>query len=87
MRGMKEGRVIDFPLKMSPEEKQLIDAPHQQVNSIILVSRSGTGKTTCMLYKIWGLWRVHHEYGKKNIHKVLFITASATLKRQVRLER
>ena len=42
----------DFPFKEWPKEHDIINMPHGKV-SILLLGRSGTGKTTCCLYRLW----------------------------------
>ena len=42
----------DFPFKEWPKEHDIINMP-QGRESILLLGRSGTGKTTCCLYRLW----------------------------------
>ena len=42
----------DFPIKVSPEEYDIINMPQGKC-SILLLGRSGTGKTTVCLYRMW----------------------------------
>ena len=42
----------DFPFKEWPKEHDIINLPHNK-EAILLVGRSGTGKTTCCLYRLW----------------------------------
>jgi hypothetical protein len=42
----------DFPFKEWPKEHDIISMPQGKV-SILLLGRSGTGKTTCCLYRLW----------------------------------
>ena len=42
----------DFPFKGWPKEHDIISKPHGE-KSILLLGRSGTGKTTCCLYRMW----------------------------------
>ena len=42
----------DFPFKEWPKEHDIINMPQGKV-SILLLGRSGTGKTTCCLYRLW----------------------------------
>ena len=41
----------DFPFKEWPKEHDIINMP--QGKAILLLGRSGTGKTTCCLYRLW----------------------------------
>lgn len=42
----------DFPFKEWPKEYDIINTPANK-ESILLLGRSGTGKTTCCLYRLW----------------------------------
>ena len=42
----------DFPFKEWPKEHDIINLPHCK-ETVLLVGRSGTGKTTCCLYRLW----------------------------------
>ncbi len=42
----------DFPYKEWPKEHDIISMPQGKA-SILLLGRSGTGKTTCCLYRLW----------------------------------
>ncbi|KAL4457799.1 hypothetical protein ABPG75_012664 [Micractinium tetrahymenae] len=55
-------------------------APHPP-QSLILLGRSGTGKTTCAVFRMFDHWRRAFEAGEP-LHQV-FVTVSATLKDQV----
>jgi hypothetical protein len=51
------------------------------------LGRSGTGKTTCGLYRIYSQWlasRLQQRMGEAPTHtSIVFVTASATLQAQV----
>ena len=57
---------LDFPIKVWPKEYEIISL--DDTKPILLLGRSGTGKTTCCLYRLWNEFRnfwdpdVHHEY-------------------------
>ena len=74
---------VEFPFKVSPAESSAIKLVPDPPAPVILVGRSGTGKTTCMVYRMWANWircsLNHHE----PFHQI-FITASKTLTEQVR---
>ena len=42
----------DFPFKEWPKEHDIINMP-QNREAVLLLGRSGTGKTTCCLYRLW----------------------------------
>ena len=44
---------IDFPFRVTEEEHDIINFEPSPQSSIILIGRSGTGKTTCILYRLW----------------------------------
>ena len=44
---------IDFPFRVTEEEHDIINFEPTPHSSIILIGRSGTGKTTCILYRLW----------------------------------
>ena len=44
---------IDFPFRVTEEEYDIINFEPTPQSSIILIGRSGTGKTTCILYRLW----------------------------------
>ena len=46
----------DFPYKEWPKEHTIISLP-QNRESILLLGRSGTGKTTCCLFRMWNQFR------------------------------
>ena len=49
----------DFPFKGWPKEHDIINL--DQNESILLLGRSGTGKTTCCLYRLWNQFRCYWE--------------------------
>ena len=49
----------DFPFKEWPKEHDIITLP--QDSPILLIGRSGTGKTTCCLYRLWNEFRMYWE--------------------------
>ncbi len=44
---------VDFPFRVTEEEHDIINFEPSPKSSIILIGRSGTGKTTCILYRLW----------------------------------
>ena len=48
----------DFPFKEWPKEHEIINLP-QDTESILLLGRSGTGKTTCCLYRLWNEFKAY----------------------------
>ena len=50
LRGV-HSTAVDFPFLVTDEEDQIIRIPMRK--SMLLLGRSGTGKTTCLLYRLW----------------------------------
>ena len=48
----------ESPIKVWPNEYNIIKMPHGE-EPILLVGRSGTGKTTCCLYRLWNQFYNH----------------------------
>ena len=44
---------VDLPFRVTEEEHDIINYHPSPQSSIILIGRSGTGKTTCVLYRLW----------------------------------
>ena len=44
---------FDFPFRVSELEHSIINLAPTRAKSILLLGRSGTGKTTCCLYRLW----------------------------------
>ena len=49
----------DFPFKGWPKENEIINLNID--SSVLLLGRSGTGKTTCCLYRLWNQFRLYWE--------------------------
>ena len=45
---------MDWPFRVSEAEQRIIEL--QSPSSIILLGRSGTGKTTCAVFRMWSRW-------------------------------
>ena len=80
----------DLPFKSSPEEHQIITLPDAK-EPILLLGRSGTGKTTCCIYRMWNQFRQYWEQAisaavpdkTSHLHQV-FITKNSVLCRQIK---
>ena len=68
---------IDFPFRVTEEEHDIINFEPSPQSSIILIGRSGTGKTTCILYRLWkcfvNYWRNAAESGPWIPKKIVFL--------------
>jgi hypothetical protein len=72
---------VDFPFRVSPPEAALIAKAPNPPAALLLVGRSGTGKTACAVYRLWSRWLLARQAGTPLA--ALFVTASATLRQQV----
>ena len=70
------------PLQVSPAELEIISMNPQPPASLIVVGRSGTGKTTCAVFRMFSRWYAGWKQGEQL--NMVFITASGTLQLQVR---
>lgn len=52
---------VDFPFRVTELEHAIINLRPNQPCPIILLGRSGTGKTTCCLYRLWNEFRSYWE--------------------------
>uniref|UniRef100_A0A673TAS5 Tetratricopeptide repeat and ankyrin repeat containing 1 n=1 Tax=Suricata suricatta TaxID=37032 RepID=A0A673TAS5_SURSU len=53
---------VEYPFRVGELEYAVIDLNPRPLEPIILIGRSGTGKTTCCLYR---MWRKFHTYWEK----------------------
>uniref|UniRef100_A0A6I8QS52 Tetratricopeptide repeat and ankyrin repeat containing 1 n=1 Tax=Xenopus tropicalis TaxID=8364 RepID=A0A6I8QS52_XENTR len=53
---------VEYPFRVGELEYAVIDLNPKPMEAIILIGRSGTGKTTCCLYR---LWKKFHSYWEK----------------------
>ena len=53
---------FDFPFQVSELEHEVVNLGKDMKSAILLLGRSGTGKTTCCLYRLWkqfqGYWQI-----------------------------
>lgn len=52
---------VDFPFRVTELEHAIINLRPSQPCPIILLGRSGTGKTTCCLYRLWNEFQAYWE--------------------------
>lgn len=64
---------VDFPFRVSPTELAIIESDPQPPCSTVLVGRSGTGKTTCAVYKMWFCWLAFRHHSTEPFHQVCMI--------------
>lgn len=52
---------VEYPFRVGELEYAIIDLNPRPLEPIILIGRSGTGKTTCCLYRLWKKFHVYWE--------------------------
>ncbi len=55
---------FDFPFRVSELEHSVINMAPKRTTSILLLGRSGTGKTTCCLYRLWNNYQTYWQRNK-----------------------
>ncbi|MBN3300841.1 TRNK1 protein, partial [Amia calva] len=67
---------VEYPFRVGELEYAIIDLNPQPLEAIILIGRSGTGKTTCCLYRLWKqyqkYWVKAEEAGEPLLVKVMW---------------
>ncbi|XP_057562024.1 TPR and ankyrin repeat-containing protein 1 [Hippopotamus amphibius kiboko] len=75
---------VEYPFRVGELEYAVIDLNPRPLEPIILIGRSGTGKTTCCLYRLWkkfhGYWEKAERAGSPLLAKQIW------LKRRLELE-
>eukprot|EP01105_Mastigella_eilhardi_P017388 TRINITY_DN399_c0_g3_i1.p1 TRINITY_DN399_c0_g3~~TRINITY_DN399_c0_g3_i1.p1 ORF type:complete len:1268 (+),score=390.50 TRINITY_DN399_c0_g3_i1:4126-7929(+) len=85
LRGLLSGHMGDLPMALDATEKELVENP----GSLVVCGRSGTGKTTVLLYRMFGLERACAEAGAAGVERrirQLFVTVSPGLCSHARSE-
>lgn len=70
---------VEYPFRVGELEYAVIDLNPRPLEPIILIGRSGTGKTTCCLYRLWKKFHVYWEKAQQ--------AGSPLLARQIWLKR
>ncbi|XP_078072737.1 TPR and ankyrin repeat-containing protein 1-like isoform X2 [Mustelus asterias] len=52
---------VEYPFRVGELEYAIIDLVPKPLQAIILIGRSGTGKTTCCLYRLWKRFQLYWE--------------------------
>ncbi|MBZ3888912.1 TPR and ankyrin repeat-containing protein 1 [Sciurus carolinensis] len=52
---------VEYPFRVGELEYAVIDLNPRPLEPIILIGRSGTGKTTCCLYRLWKKFHIYWE--------------------------
>ncbi|XP_075683080.1 TPR and ankyrin repeat-containing protein 1 [Rhinoderma darwinii] len=50
---------VEYPFRVGELEYAVIDLNPKPIETIILIGRSGTGKTTCCLYRLWNKFHAY----------------------------
>ncbi|XP_051878840.1 TPR and ankyrin repeat-containing protein 1-like isoform X2 [Pristis pectinata] len=50
---------VEYPFRVGELEYAIIDLDPKPLEAIILIGRSGTGKTTCCLYRLWKKFQLY----------------------------
>lgn len=61
---------VDFPFRVSPAEQAIIQHDPRPPCSLVLVGRSGTGKTTCAIYRMWARWLAFQSSSTEEFNQV-----------------
>ena len=78
----------DYPIKVSSEERAIIKKDSSE--PLLVLGRSGTGKTTCCLYRLWNefinYWDPSSKtYGCKIQRKVHYVAGNITVQHQTKM--
>ena len=68
---------IDFPFRVSPSEQAIIENDPNPPCSIVLVGRSGTGKTTCAVFRMWARWLAFRHHSTEPFNQVSVVSQLA----------
>lgn len=85
----------ELPFRLSPTEHEVCSLQTPKPSSILLIGRSGTGKTTCLVFRLWARYKAWLDFSRGNgnapesgedeapFHQ-LFLTANSVLRSEVR---
>lgn len=71
----------DYPYKLSPFERDIVCYSY---TGSIIIGRSGTGKTTCLVYKLIGRNLASKKFGDDSTLKQVLLTKSGELAERIR---
>lgn len=75
-------RYEDVPFRLSRTERKILGLMRQG-SAILLMGRSGTGKTTCIVHGMFDQYKAARMNPRAERYRGVFVTASPTLKEQV----
>ena len=76
---VSSNRRFELPITIWPEEHKIINMPLNSTEPIIVLGRSGTGKTTCCLYRMVQEFLNHHNEHSELPLRQLFVTKNKFL--------
>ena len=72
---------MDLPFTPGPKEHEIIHHRSETPKSLLLMGRSGTGKTTCLVFRMWAQFHEYRQQGSRP--KQMFLTKNEVLCREV----
>ncbi|KAK1735805.1 hypothetical protein QTG54_013511, partial [Skeletonema marinoi] len=72
---------MDLPFTPGPKEHEIIHHRSETPKSLLLMGRSGTGKTTCLVFRMWAQYHEYRQQGTRP--KQMFLTKNEVLCREV----
>lgn len=73
----------DLPFTPGPKEHEIIHFKSQPERSILLMGRSGTGKTTCLVFRMWAQFLFYASLNEGPQPRQLFVTKNGVLRKEV----
>lgn len=74
----------ELPFTPGPKEHEIIHYNPEPQRSILLMGRSGTGKTTCLVFRMWAQYMAYEAAGASSLKpRQLFVTKNAVLRNEV----
>ena len=72
---------MDLPFTPGPKEHEIIHHRPETPKSLLLMGRSGTGKTTCLVFRMWAQYHEYRQQGARP--RQMFLTKNEVLCREV----
>ncbi|KAI6141395.1 hypothetical protein BKA82DRAFT_2640811 [Pisolithus tinctorius] len=79
LNGLRAGREVELPFQLTAKEWQIVQCP----TSCYVIGRSGTGKTTAMVFKMLGIQRAWEQVPGTKKPRQLFVTRFPVLAAKV----
>ena len=84
VKRLLDGRENDLPFVPGPKEHEIIHYRSDPQRSILLSGRSGTGKTTCLVFRMWAQHTAYKNGLNGSRPRQLFLTKNDMLCREVK---